>query len=98
VLQPVIQFGTAIHGKSFSGGTLNCVQKFLHVLDPLSVLRSKRLVFRTDSNKPGCSAPCGSGHTGLSGCIHGIRAKMGIHPRCPRAENFHRVTQLIRAA
>ncbi len=30
VLQPVIQFGTAIHGKVFSGGALNGVQKLLH--------------------------------------------------------------------
>jgi hypothetical protein len=27
VLQPVIQLGTAIHGKGFSGGALNRVQK-----------------------------------------------------------------------
>jgi hypothetical protein len=31
VLQPVIQLGTAIHGKSFSGGALNGVQKLLRV-------------------------------------------------------------------
>ena len=31
MLQPVIQFGTAIHGKSFSGGALNRFQKLLHV-------------------------------------------------------------------
>ena len=31
VLQPVIQLGTAIHGKSFSGGALNRFQKLLHV-------------------------------------------------------------------
>ena len=32
VLQPVVQFGTAIHGKGLSGGALNCFQKLLHVL------------------------------------------------------------------
>jgi hypothetical protein len=31
VLQPVIQFGTAIHGKGLSGGALNGVQKHLRV-------------------------------------------------------------------
>jgi hypothetical protein len=36
--QPVIQFGTAIHGKSLSGGALNRVQKLLHVVILLSVL------------------------------------------------------------
>ena len=39
VLQPVIQFGTAIHGKSFSGGALNRIQKLLHVGIFLSVQR-----------------------------------------------------------
>ena len=38
VQQPVVQFGTAIHGKSFSGGALNRVQKLLHVANLLSVL------------------------------------------------------------
>ena len=33
VLQPVIQFGTAIHGKSFSGGALNRCQKLRHFLN-----------------------------------------------------------------
>ena len=31
MLQPVIQFGTAIHGKGFSGGALNRFQKLMHV-------------------------------------------------------------------
>jgi hypothetical protein len=39
MLQPVIQFGTAIHGKSFSGGALDRTQKLLHDVDILSVLR-----------------------------------------------------------
>ena len=43
VLQPVVQLGTAIHGKSFSGGALNGVQKLLHVANLLSVQRSKRV-------------------------------------------------------
>jgi hypothetical protein len=43
VLQPVIQFGTAIHGKSLSGGALNRVQKLLHVVDLLSVLSKKNV-------------------------------------------------------
>jgi hypothetical protein len=41
VLQPVIQLGTAIHGKSLSGGALNRVQKLLHVRNLLSVQRFK---------------------------------------------------------
>jgi hypothetical protein len=41
VLQPVIQFRTAIHGKSFSGGALNGFQKLVHVGIVLSVQRSK---------------------------------------------------------
>jgi hypothetical protein len=39
VLQPVIQFGTAIHGESFSGGALNRVQKLRRVGNNVSVLR-----------------------------------------------------------
>jgi hypothetical protein len=39
VLQPVVQFGTAIHGKHLSGGALNRVQKLLHVGNFLSVQR-----------------------------------------------------------
>ena len=31
VLQPVVQFGTAINGKSLSGSALNCFQKLVHV-------------------------------------------------------------------
>jgi hypothetical protein len=31
VLQPVIQFGTAIHGNGLSGSALNCFQKLVHV-------------------------------------------------------------------
>lgn len=39
MLQPVIQFGTAIHGESFSGGALNRVQKLRRVGNNVSVLR-----------------------------------------------------------
>jgi hypothetical protein len=36
VLQPVIQFGTAVHGKGLSGGTLNRVQEPLRAqINPL---------------------------------------------------------------
>jgi hypothetical protein len=41
VLQPVIQSGTAIYGKSFSGGALNGVQKPLRVQATLSVVEEK---------------------------------------------------------
>ncbi len=41
VLQPVVQLGTAIHGKGLSGGALNRVQKLLHVSNLLSVLLKK---------------------------------------------------------
>jgi hypothetical protein len=40
VLQPVIQFGTAIHGNGLSGSALNYSQKLVHVLKPLSVQRN----------------------------------------------------------
>ena len=40
VLQPVIQFGTAIHGKSLSGGALNRFQKLVHAANLLSVQQS----------------------------------------------------------
>ena len=42
VQQPVIQFGTAIHGKSFSGGALNGFQKLLHAAHFVSPSRQKR--------------------------------------------------------
>jgi hypothetical protein len=41
VLQPVIQSGTAIYGKSFSGSALNGVQKALRVQAILSVRQEK---------------------------------------------------------
>ena len=44
VLQPVVQFGTAIHGNGFSGSALNCFQKLMHVLIPLSVQRKNSIV------------------------------------------------------
>jgi hypothetical protein len=63
MLQPVVQFRTAIHGKSFSGSALNRIQKLWHVRNLLSVLRTRKyFVFRTDSNKLGRSALCGVGH------------------------------------
>ena len=34
VLQPVVQFGTAIHGNGFSGSALNCFQKLVQVFNP----------------------------------------------------------------
>ena len=37
VLQPVVQFGTAIHGNGLSGSALNYFQKPVHVLKSLSV-------------------------------------------------------------
>ncbi len=37
VLQPVVQFGTAIHGNGFSGSAPNCFQKLVHVIKSLSV-------------------------------------------------------------
>jgi hypothetical protein len=43
MLQPVIQLGTAIHGKGLSGGASNRFQKLLHVLNLLSVQRSKKV-------------------------------------------------------
>jgi hypothetical protein len=41
VVQPVIQLGTAIHGKSFSGSASNGFQKLMHALNLLSVQPSK---------------------------------------------------------
>jgi hypothetical protein len=41
VLQPVIQSGTAIYGKRFSGGALNGVQKSLRIQATLSVMQEK---------------------------------------------------------
>jgi hypothetical protein len=48
MLQPVIQLGTAIHGKRFSGGALNRVQKLLHSVDILSIRSIQR-------KKQGCT-------------------------------------------
>jgi hypothetical protein len=43
VVQPVIQFGTSIYGKSLSGGALNgCCQKLLHVAHSFSIPREKK--------------------------------------------------------
>jgi hypothetical protein len=42
MLQPVVQFGTAIHGNGLSGSALNCFQKLVHVLHSLSVRSKKR--------------------------------------------------------
>jgi hypothetical protein len=41
VLQPVIQPGTAIYGKNFSGGALNSMQKPLRVQATLSIVEEK---------------------------------------------------------
>jgi hypothetical protein len=65
VLQPVVQSGTAIYGKNFSGGALNGVQKPLRVQATLSVVQEKCgsiTASRTDSNKLGFEGLCGSGH------------------------------------
>jgi hypothetical protein len=43
VQQPVIQFGAAVNGKSFSGGILNRGQKLLRFAHSLSVPRVKRV-------------------------------------------------------
>ena len=51
MLQPVIQFGTAIHGDGFSGGALNHSQKLMHVLNLLIRPAQKMMMYRTDSNK-----------------------------------------------
>jgi hypothetical protein len=45
VLQPGVQFGTAIHGKSFSGGALNGAQKLLHDWNLHSTQRSNVLLY-----------------------------------------------------
>jgi hypothetical protein len=42
MLQPVIQLGTAIHGKSFSGGALDRAQKLLHCVDILFLKKRKK--------------------------------------------------------
>ena len=55
VLQPVIQFGTAIHGKSFSGGALNRVQKLLHVREsPLRPTQKKLYLTAILANRAAC--------------------------------------------
>jgi hypothetical protein len=41
VLQPVIQSGTSIYGKRFSGGALNGVQKLLRFQATRSVVEEK---------------------------------------------------------
>jgi hypothetical protein len=76
VLQPVIQFGTAIHGESFSGGALNRVQKLRRVGNNVSVLRKNFQVFRMDSSKRGSANQCGGGHSGPSRSIHEFRISM----------------------
>ncbi|MGD0733348.1 MAG: hypothetical protein ABR956_18940 [Terracidiphilus sp.] len=68
--QPVIQFGTAIHGKSLSGGALNRVQKLLHVVNFLSIQISKVLMYVMDSSKPGYTALCNSDHMAASCSNH----------------------------
>jgi hypothetical protein len=62
VQQPVIQFGTAIHGESFSGGALNRFQKLMQFADILSVQRSKMGIYRRDSSKPGGTELCNADH------------------------------------
>jgi hypothetical protein len=43
VQQPVIQFGSAVHGKSLSGSALNRFQKLMHSVCHLSVQRKESL-------------------------------------------------------
>jgi hypothetical protein len=45
VVQPVIQFGTSIHGKSLSGGAPNRGQKLLAFAHSLSIPREKKWNF-----------------------------------------------------
>ena len=82
VLQPVVQFRTAIHGKSLSGGALNRVQKLLHVaisspscakswLNTVPILTSPAAAPRV--------AQVTSDHSGLlSGTVKEIRPEIGI--------------------
>jgi len=57
VVQPVIQAGTAIYGKGFSGGALNRVKKPVQMhknSSPSTEKCAKNYVtFRTDSSKSG---------------------------------------------
>ena len=73
MLQPVIQFGTAIYGKSFSGRALNRFQKLMHVANPFSVQQSKVHIYPTDSSKLRRAALCNGGHTGPSRCKQSVR-------------------------
>jgi hypothetical protein len=73
MMQPVIEFGTSIHGKSMSGGVLNGCQKLLAFAHSFSIPREKLelvsgkwLMFTTDSNKRAPSLPCGTGHSDSS--------------------------------
>jgi hypothetical protein len=63
VLQTVIQLGTAIYGKSLSGGATNRFQKLMHVVNLSTVQCSRGGVFRTNFSKLGGAYWCGSGHT-----------------------------------
>jgi hypothetical protein len=62
VLQPVIHCGAAIHGKGFSGGALNRIQKPLHAWNLLMFSRKNQLFFPMDSNKPEGAGLCNGGH------------------------------------
>jgi hypothetical protein len=72
MMQPVIEFGTSIHGKSMSGGVLNGCQKLLAFAHSFSIPREKLnvcvkkngLMFNTDSSKRAPSDRCGTGHSG----------------------------------
>jgi hypothetical protein len=74
MMQPVIEFGTSIHGKSMSGGVLNGCQKLLAFAHSFSIPREKveclceenGLMFNTDSSKRAPSGRCGTGHSDSS--------------------------------
>jgi hypothetical protein len=71
VLQAVIQFGTAIYGKSLSSGASNRFQKLVHAANLLAIQQSRVGVFTTDSSKPTGGFPCGGGH----------KAAKSFHPK-----------------
>src|SRR6185437_5339919 len=60
--QPVVQFGTAVDGNSFSGGALNGGQKLLSVRHLIAIPCKKGGCFQLDSNKRRRASLCGDGH------------------------------------
>ena len=85
VLQPVIQFGTAIHGKSFSGGALNRIQKLLHVAN--SFLR------------PALKNRCSSTRILANEAVQdGVAAVTGAKRAAMQRDGCRVLTELIRSA